>query len=371
MKKIIPCFLLFFLLFIPMRSGESAFADDRVTVRFYFDEEVVSSTSVLIGSEISPLSYTTVKNLLKGRNVDLVPGTVYEWRMGSASGEKTGAFVAQTDTDLYLVSTGVTDAKRSVTYRYDYLDDTHFRFQTIDYLYGAEYSAPTQIDGRSVTSRLYLSEKYGAVANNEFNAPAYLLEDATVYVVLTEDATYTLDGKTCKSAYAQTPVAPEKKNHSLVGFFTDAELTVPYTGVAVNGLTLFTKWERVSYAVTVDTGEEPTELTVTIEDPTLEKKTLPDGYVWTVDGQEVSFPYTVSSDLTLRGMTPQQISEIKEKEAAEANAQKSLSRDEIIAVSIIGAAFVAVGAYSLIRFLVKKKKKQTKEERKKTDTDKQ
>ena len=367
MKKIIPCFLLFFLLFIPMQSRESAFADDRVTVRYYFDEELILSASTPIGSEVSPLSYTTVKNLLKGRNVDLVPGTVYEWRMGSASGEKVSAFVAQTDTDLYLVSTGVTDAKRSVTYRYDYLDDTHFRFQTIDYLYGAEYSVPTQIDGKSVTPRLYLSEKYGAVANNEFNAPAYLLEDATVYVVLTEDATYTLDGKTCKSAYAQTPVAPEKKNYALVGFFTDQALTQPYSGVAVNGLTLFTKWERVSYTVTVDTGEKQTELTLTTEEPTLEKKTLPDGYVWTVNGQEISFPYTVSSDLTLRGMTPQQISEIKEKEATEANDQKRLSRDEIIAVAIVGAAFVAVGAYSLIRFLIKKKKKQAKEERKKVD----
>ena len=361
MKKLIPCLLLFFLLFIPIESKDHAFADDRVTVRYYFGEELLSSSPVSIGSEVAPLSYVTVKNLLKNCEADLVPGTVYEWRKGSANGEKTGAFVAQADTDLYLVSTSVTDEKRSVTYRYDYLDETNYRFQTIEYLYGAEYSVPTQIDGHTVTSRLYLSEKYGAVSNNEFNAPAYLLENATVYVVLTEDATYTLDGKSCESAYAQTPVAAEKKNYALVGFFTDQELTQPYTSVAVNGLTLFSKWERVSYTITVNTGEEPTELTLTVEEPTLEKKMLPDGYVWTADGQEISFPYTVTSDLALRGMTPQQLSEIKEKEAAETKNQKRLSRDEIIAVSIVGAAFVAVGAYSLIRFLIKKKKKAKKD----------
>ena len=362
MKKIIPCFLLFFLLFIPFQSRDHAFADDRVTVRYYFDEEMITSAPAPIGSEVCPLSYVTLKNLLKNSEKDLIPGTVYEWRIGSADGEKTDGFIANADTDLYLVSTGVTNAVRSVTYRYDYLDETHFRSQTIDYPYGAEYSAPTQIDGHSITSRLYLSEKYGAVSNNEFSAPAYLLESATVYVVLTDDATYTLDGTTCKSAYAQTPVAAEKKNHALVGFFTDQALTHPYAGVAVNGLTLFTKWERVSYTVTVDAGEEPTELTVTTEEPILEKKTLPDGYVWTVDGQEIAFPYTVDSDLTLQGMTPEQYAETKEMPKER---KKVLSRDEIIAVSIIGAAFVAVGAYSLIRFFVKKKKKKEKDNNKK------
>ena len=372
MKKLVPCLLLLFLLFIPFQSRESAFADDRVTVRYYFGEELLLSASAPIGSQVSPLSYTTVKNLLKEKESDLVPGTVYEWRKGSASGEKAGGFVAQTDTDLYLVSTGVTDAKRSVTYRYDYLDAMHVRSQTIDYLYGEEYSVPAQIDGHSVAPRLYLSEMYGLIPNNEIGAPIYLLENMTVYVVLTEDASYTLDGKTHHSPYAEAPAVEAKKDYALVGFFTDPELTQPYTGVAVNGLTLFTKWERVSYTVTVETGEEPTELTVTTEEPTLEEKSLPDGYVWTVDGKEIEFPYTVDSDLTLQGMTPQQYAEIKEQEAKAAESDKKLlSRDEIIAIVIVGVAFVAVGAYSLTRFLLKKKKKKVKEESKKANEDKE
>lgn len=351
MKKLIPCLLLFFLLFIPIESKDHAFADDRVTVKYYFEDEVILSASDPIGSEVAPLSYATVKSLLKGQERDLTPGTVYEWRKGSSVGVNTDGFIANADTDLYFVpvATGVT---RSVTYRYDYFDESNYRSQTIEYFYGENYSIPEQIDGQAIVPRLYKTHEYEVAPNNEIHKPTYVLENMTVYVTTQADAVYTVDGQSRHSAYGQKPDAGVKKDHVVVGLFTDPDFTTPYNGPAINGLTLYVLWQRITYTVTISTEQETTELSLPVDDPILKEKSLPDGYVWTVDSEKITFPYTVDGDVTLTGKDPNQVDETKSDESK----KKSLTKDEIIAVSIVGAAFVAVGAYSLVRFLLKKKK---------------
>lgn len=355
MKKLLPCLLFFFLLLIPIESKNPAFADDRVTIKYYFKEELLLSQPALIGSNVSSLSYATVKSSLKGREVDLTPGTLYEWRIGSPLGEKTEGFVASADTDLYYVPVA-TGEKRFVTYRYDYLDENHFLSETIEYPFGAEYSVPEKINELPIRPILYKTPDYGLTPNNELHKPTYLLSDLTVYVATQADAVYTVDGVSRHSAYGQKPEVLTKKDHEAVGFFTDPDCTAPYNGPAVNGLTLYVLWQKTSYTVTISTEKETTELTLPINDPVLKEKVLPDGYEWTIDSEKITLPYAVDGDVTITGTDPKQVAVSGQSELQ----KKSISKDEIIAVSIIGVAFVAVGAYSLAHFLINKKKKQTK-----------
>lgn len=370
MKRLLPLWAAVFFC-IALVSSFSAFAQEEfVTVTYRYEDETIVSSSVQAGAEMSPLSYTTAKNHLKQKNIDLDDGTVYEWRMGSPTGAVVTSFVADEDVVLYLVPTSATDRKCVVTYRFDFFDNNTFRSETIEYSYGESFSPPETVDGQKINvSELYLSPAYATKDNNMWDIPDYIEEDKTVYVVLAEPAHVTLDGEAYATPYGRAPVPPaQPKNFRHVGFFTDPEHTRPFTGAAVNGLTLYSLSERISFTLTTSISGVETERTVPIGDNVVAKDVLSEKYAWFDEsGRQVAVPYEVNRDTVLTGRG---VNAVREEEAVE-TAEK-LSSEEVAAIVIVAAVFLAIGIYSLFRYLYKKGKLPRKKvSQEKTDNDKE
>ena len=226
MKKFLPLLtILVFLLSIT--SVMPAFADgERATVTYFYGETEIQSTEVEVGAKIKTMSYTTVKNLLKLKGIELNDGTVYEWRR---EGVPVTECIVNNDVAFYLVATTATNVTCTVTFRYDYLSEDSFQYEEKTYAYGEAFSPPKKVNGKSIELGLYLSPEYGTKSNNLWNVPTYVEEDMTVYVILKELASITLNGKPYVTPYGISPVYPSvEKNYGVVGFFTDAECTQAY-----------------------------------------------------------------------------------------------------------------------------------------------
>ena len=353
MKKL---FLLLALLltasFAPALSArDSAYAEeDRYLLTYYYQDTELLSEPVYAGETVDVLGYTTTKNLLQTFGLDLTPGTVYEWH-DAETDEKVTRFVMRKDATLKL-SAVRENATCTVEYRYDYFSSSSFTSETITYVYGSKYACPTEINGNAVLPRLYASPEYDRIERNELTVPYYLTEDLVAYVVLASPAEILLDGMTYKTQYAK-PLEPLKdtQTHKFIGFYRNEERTEEFDGIAVNGLTLYTKWERIAYSVSIETKTSQEKI-VSFDEAVLTETDLPSGYRWTVDGEEIDFPYVVDSDVSLVGERVYPALSA----TGQAEEKRTLDRDEKL-VLIITAAVAAIGLiYCLIRFIKKRRK---------------
>lgn len=363
MKKLLPLWAALFFVFSCFSAVPAYAGENYVTVTYRFEDKTLASSSVPSGTEITPMSYTTAKNHIRQNGSDLTNGTVYEWRLSSPTGEVTDSFIADTDTTLFFVASAVTNKTVTVTYRYDYINERSFISESIDYLYGEEYRPPEKINGKDIERKMFLSPAYKTADNNMWNAPAYIQEDKTVYVVLTEPARITLNGEAYSTPYGQSPVPPQTdKNFRHVGFFTDPEYTKPFSGAAVNGIALYSQTERVYYSLTTISSGKETEWTIPIDDAVVTKDILSEKYIWTDEnGDRIAVPYEMTRDTVLKGNTAASLSAASSDDPT----PKTLTSEEIAAVVIVAVVFVAIGVYSLLRYLLKKGK--LPKRKKKTD----
>ena len=367
MKRLIAAFGVLFMCFLaPILSISPAYAGDEipdtVTVTYLFDETIILSGAVYKGETVELLSYEKTKQLAKNKGIDLPEGNYYEWQ---SSGEKADSFVATEDAEFryVLVAEGET---RSVSYRYDPLGGTYCE-EVRTYPYGAEFSYPETVNGRAIRPVFYETEEYGLADGNVFFKPTYLTEDTVVYVVLSEPATITLNGKKYSAAYAE-PLEPlaDTETFRFCGFYKDPDYTEEFDGIAVNGLTVYALWQRTQYALTVETKETTMKMYFPTTGGTVTKEELPAGYTWYVGDEEVSFPLTVRSDMTLEGRY--EVSENNKEEQKEE--KRTLKKDEWTAIIIVAAVFVIAGVVMTIRGVRLTQKKKSEQDRTKAKSQK-
>ncbi len=348
MKKLL-YFLLLLLLILSACSPTPAYALDTVDVVYHVGEVTLPPQQVCTGEKVTLLSYYTLRSLSDTYGFSLTEGTVYGWRMGAADGPVAEDFIAETDVHLYLYEVE-TDKKCTVSYRYDYFDEQNFIEQTIEYPYGTEYTVPEKINDQPIGQNLYRTARYVATDNNQWNMPRYLTEDYTVYVQLLAPATITLDGETTAFSYGERLHEPEEReNFSFVGYFYDAACTQGYDGVALNGLTLYTAWERVSYTVTAITDEGEEKIIIPL-DEALQEDALPEGYYWSDENGEVIFPKQIDRDMVVFGSkTPLETATSESTERV-----KTLTKDETAAIIIVATAFFIIALFFLFHTFVKK-----------------
>ncbi len=353
MKKFLPL-LLFLFMTLSACSSQPAYAKEegRVEVKYYFNSVLLSSFETDEDIPVKPMSYTTTRNLVRKKGLDLTEGTLYRWQLDPESGEPApSSFTSSEDVSLYL-SAVKTNVTCQITYRYDYLDINDYHEQAVSYPYGHEYKEPTSLSGLGIEPVLYKTPEYDLVDSNRQNMPDYLEQDYVVYVKLSSPAVLSLDGKPVSFPYGLALTEPSpKENYAFKGYYLNENRTLPYTGVAVNGLVLFTLWERVSYTVTTVTEEGETTYTVPIDEPTLSGDALPETHVWKdEDGNAVSSQPAIEKDTVFYGETK------KETAFQESKTGSRLTKDEIIAVIFVSVVFFIIGVFALIKYLVKSKR---------------
>jgi len=144
---------------------------------------------------------------------------------------------------------------------------------------------------------------------------------ATVKIIVTEEVKYTVTFNTnggneispiqvTKGSKLTLPANPTKEGYSFVGWYTDEDLTIPFNNQAPinSNLTLYAKWDSISYTVHFETngGSEIADVTVKhgnkLTRPTEPTKEGYDFVGWYTDEQlknEYDFNTSITSNLTL------------------------------------------------------------------------
>ena len=343
-----------FVAFTSLKTEDlSVCATEQLTVRFYYENTLLSTSLVSSGSSFVLPSITAFSELINSANFPNPPtlsGKNVRWRISSNDGEiaENNSIIISSSTDFFAE---LIDTSKTITYTfiYNYYSPNDYQKKVITMPFGASATKP-EIYG--LNDYLVYND---ALYTEKLPFEQIASHDLTYFAKPNKKVFFSLNGELMSAEYG-APLSSIKGTETFKydKFYLDEQHTKEYTYTLLDGLILYADKITTAYVVTlIDENEEQT-LFVPLNDNILTSNMVGDGNWYTQSGDKISFPFEINSDAILTRNAPQEIRP-DEKDENDKNNENSpkLSSSETTALIVVSCtlAFVLIASLVYEKFL--------------------
>ena len=348
-----------FLVLAPLKTEAfSANADEQITVRFYYENHLLSVSSINSDTPFVLPDITAFADLLICANIPSPPalsGKNVRWRINSANGEIVeNAVSVSVSTDFYaeLIETQETVI---YTFIYNYYSPNDYQKKVKTFSFGETATKP-EILG-STDYPVYGDAYYTNIMPFEQVAS----HNVTYFAKPNKKVYFTLNGEQMSTDYG-APLSSilGTETHKYDKFYLNEEHTLEYAYTLLDGLILFADKIRFAYKLTLINENEEQILYIPINDNFITENQVGDGKWFSANGTEISFPYEIKADTVFSSYAQPNNSEnsnpennIDSDDSSISSDPHKLSDSEKTALIVVSCTlgFIVIGSLVYEKFL--------------------